>query len=516
MIAFLESSGSPQEEIDLVRSGYRIPPKSATSKRPLGPAADERNFDDIEEPLDSTNEDPSWLHVLVPDELEEEDLRDDPQPKKVKVEDIENETPIERRRRKARENAKKRKDRKALQIKVEQEAEDEADIEKEQQWENSDGSGNANVPDNADTEEESTMNNVPVEETAVDKAARQRAAKAAWQRNRRAEKKRELEAKAGKVEEVDEVEEVNMEDADAGNEKEENFTKEDEAKHDSEISMENFESDEVEEVDVEEDMEEEVEMDEEVVDEKDVEEEVEDEVLTDSSKNVEVVDVEKEDAINEKENSIFYNHLVKDKIREDEISDDEVEAVHDEEEDISDSDESEPFKNLIDSYLEQERDDREDEEELEQCDEANSNENESVVESIENIKNFLDDEETEDSALEIYPDEDDEDEDEGEVKEEGIDEESNEDFEDEVPAEERVSVSEAAHEDMSLVFQKNPVAATAADLQMLSENHNLMTTEINLWFIRIREKTRGMGDSALVEFFNKFTKKHTRDGMVSF
>ena len=160
--------------------------------------------------------------------------------------------------------------------------------------------------------------------------------------------------------------------------------------------------------------------------------------------------------------------------------------------------------------------DREDEEELEQSDEANSNENESIEESIENIKNFLDDEETEDSALEIYPDEDDEDEDEGEVKEEGIDEESNEDFEDEVPAEERVSVSEAAHEDMSLVFQKNPVAATAADLQMLSENHNLMTTEINWWFFRIREKTRGMGDSALVEFFNKFTKKHTRDGMVSF
>ena len=114
-----------------MRSGYRIPPKSATSKRPLGPAADERNFDDIEEPLDSTNEDPSWLHVLVPDELEEEGLRDEPQPKKVKVEDIENETPIERRRRKARENAKKRKDRKALQIKVEEEAEDEADTEKE-------------------------------------------------------------------------------------------------------------------------------------------------------------------------------------------------------------------------------------------------------------------------------------------------------------------------------------------------------------------------------------------------
>ena len=105
---------------------------------------------------------------------------------------------------------------------------------------------------------------------------------------------------------------------------------------------------------------------------------------------------------------IFYNHLVKDKIKEDEISIDEVETVHDEEEDISDSDESEPFKNLIDSYLEQERDDREDEEELEQSDEANSNENESIVESIETIKNFLDDEETEDSALEIYPDEDDE------------------------------------------------------------------------------------------------------------
>ena len=54
----------------------------------------------------------------------------------------------------------------------------------------------------------------------------------------------------------------------------------------------------------------------------------------------------------------------------------------------------------------------EEEEELEQSDEVNSNENESIVESIENIKNFLwnflDDEETEDSALEIYPDEDDE------------------------------------------------------------------------------------------------------------
>ena len=54
----------------------------------------------------------------------------------------------------------------------------------------------------------------------------------------------------------------------------------------------------------------------------------------------------------------------------------------------------------------------EEEEELEQSDEVNSNENVSIVESIENIKNFLwkflDDEETEDSALEIYPDEDDE------------------------------------------------------------------------------------------------------------
>ena len=154
---------------------------------------------------------------------------------------------------------------------------------------------------------------------------------------------------------------------------------------------------------------------------------------------------------------------------------------------------------------------------IEQSEEFNSNENKSIEESIENIQSFLDDEDTQDSALEIYPDDDDdEDEDTEEVKEEEVESEDSEEEEDEVPAEEHVSVSLAAHEDMSLVFQKNPVTETAADLIMLAERHELTTQEINWWFIRIREKTRGLGEADLVEFFNKFTKRHTKDGMVNF
>ena len=79
-----------------------------------------------------------------------------------------------------------------------------------------------------------------------------------------------------------------------------------------------------------------------------------------------------------------------------------------------------------------------------------------------------------------------------------------------------MSVSVEAHNDMISVFQKNPVSETAADLLMLKEKHGLVTREINWWFIRIREKTTGLGDAELVGFFNKFTKKHLRDGRVSF
>ena len=502
------------------QASNQIPPKSQASKRPL-----DQHADDIEEPLDR---DPSWLHVLVPDELEEGDLKGEHQPKKVKVEEeVENESPIERRRRKARENAKKRKDRKALQIKIEEDVEGEAD------WENSDDSGQQINSVEVDTEEELkntqsidySSNNeevLVVDEEIVDKAVQQRANKAAWQRKRRAEKK---------------LEQANAETFD-----QELVTMvEDDARNDSEVLTENFEDEEVDEVEIEEEKEEmpEEEKEEVAIDtyvEKrdfendfEMEEEMEeDEALADASKDVEVVDVEEEDAINEKEKSIFYKHLVKDNLREDEISDDEVENVpeeeeEEEEEDISDN-EVEPYKDLIDSYLSQDQDDMttEDESEsagviIEQSEEFNSNENKSIEESIENIQSFLDDEDTQDSALEIYPDDDDdEDEDTEEVKEEEVESEDSEEEEDEVPAEEHVSVSLAAHEDMSLVFQKNPVTETAADLIMLAERHELTTQEINWWFIRIREKTRGLGEADLVEFFNKFTKRHTKDGMVNF
>ena len=500
----------------------QIPPKSLAIKRPLHHPAD-----DIEEPLDRNNDDPSWLHVLVPhDELE----GGEPQPKKVKVE-VEDESPIERRRRKARENAKKRKERK---VKMEEGEAGGQMVEQDQLWENSDDSaqlGNSVEMDTEDTEEEpketesmdcSTKGIVDedtsdkaLDENPVDKAARQRAKKADWQRKRRAEKKRELEANAA--------------------DNEEHLV----SRNDSEVEKEIFEDEEVDEqVDVEvEEMENENEEPEknnfedndfeekEALEENEEEnEELEDEVSADASKDVEVVDVEEEDAINEKEKSIFYKHLVKDNVKEDEISDDEVETVPEEGEDFSDN-EDEPFKNLIDSYLSQEQDavanEGESESvEVEQPEELNSNENKSIEESIENIQSFLDDEETQDSALEIYPDDDDdEDEDAEELQEEKVDnEESSGDSEEEeeVPAEEHVSVSEAAHEDMRLVFQKNPLAETAADLEMIAEKHELTTVEINWWFIRIREKTRGLGDADLVEFFNKFTKKHIRDGRISF
>ena len=90
--------------------------------------------------------------------------------------------------------------------------------------------------------------------------------------------------------------------------------------------------------------------------------------------------------------------------------------------------------------------------------------------------------------------------------------------EDQVPEEERVSVSVEAHNDMISVFQKNPVSETAADLLMLKEKHGLVTREINWWFIRVREMTRALDleEEQLPEFFDKFNQKHTRDGVVSF
>ena len=139
-----------------------------------------------------------------------------------------------------------------------------------------------------------------------------------------------------------------------------------------------------------------------------------------------------------------------------------------------------------------------------------------MEESIENIQSFLEDEE--DSALEVYP-EDDDDEVPGEAKDQGVEEEDlEEEEEDEVPEEERVSVPVEAHNDMISVFQKNPVSETAADLLMLKEKHGLVTREINWWFIRVREMTRALDleEEQLPEFFDKFNQKHTRDGVVSF
>ena len=230
-------------------------------------------------------------------------------------------------------------------------------------------------------------------------------------------------------------------------------------------------------------------------------------------RDVELVDVEEEEAISAKENSIFYQNLVdKENRREDDISDDDNEKVSEAEEEISDN-ENEPYKNLIDSYLSKEQG------EQQSADENEELESKSVEESIENIQSFLEDEE--DSALEVYPDDDD-DEVPEEAKDQGVEEEDSgeeeEVSEDQIPEEERVSVSVEAHNDMISVFQKNPVSETAADLLMLKEKHGLVTREINWWFIRVREMTRALDleEEQLPEFFDKFNQKHTRDGVVSF
>ena len=433
--------------------------------------------------------------------------------KKVKVEEAV-ESPIERRRRLWRENAKRRRERKALQIKQEVDT-DANDMNMEEEQANPDGE--TEDDDNKEEASQATAVNNALEEveTSMTKLERKRALKAAWQRRRRAEKKRLAEMGA----EVDN----NLEVREGGEEQ-------------SDIATENIEEDEKleeDEVDEEEKNEEAAEEHEEehagvekeehlieeenLVDEEpqlvmDMGEEEEDDVEEEEKvgRDVELVDVEEEEAISAKENSIFYQNLVdKENLREDDISDDDNEKVSEAEEEISDN-ENEPYKNLIDSYLSKEQGD------LQNADGNEEFESKSVEESIENIQSFLEDEE--DSALEVYP-EDDDDEVPEEAKDQGVEEEDlGEEEEDQVPEEERVSVSVEAHNDMISVFQKNPVSETAADLLMLKEKHGLVTREINWWFIRVREMTRALDleEEQLPEFFDKFNQKHTRDGVVSF
>ena len=428
--------------------------------------------------------------------------------KKVKVEEAV-ESPIERRRRLWRENAKKRRERKALQIKQEVDT-DANDMNMEEEQANPDGE----TEDDDNKEEASEamvgINALEEVETSMTKLERKRALKAAWQRRRRAEKKRLAEM----VVEVDnnlEVREGGEEQSDIATEN----IEEDEKLEEDEVDKEAAKEKEEEHSGVEEEedsIEEENLVDEEpqLVMDMGEEEEDDDEEEEKVGRDVELVDVEEEEAISAKENSIFYQNLVdKENRREDDISDDDNEKVSEAEEEISDN-ENEPYKNLIDSYLSKEQG------EHQNADGNEELESKSVEESIENIQSFLED--GEDSALEVYP-EDDDDEVPEEAKDQGVEEEDlGEEEEDQVPEEERVSVSVEAHNDMISVFQKNPVSETAADLLMLKEKHGLVTREINWWFIRVREMTRALDleEEQLPEFFDKFNQKHTRDGVVSF
>ena len=428
--------------------------------------------------------------------------------KKVKVEEAV-ESPIERRRRLWRENAKRRRERKALQIKQEVDT-DANDMNMEEEQANPDGE----TEDDDNKEEASEamvgINALEEVETSMTKLERKRALKAAWQRRRRAEKKRLAEM----VVEVDnnlEVREGGEEQSDIATEN----IEEDEKLEEDEVDKEAAKEKEEEHSGVEEEedsIEEENLVDEEpqLVMDMGEEEEDDDEEEEKVGRDVELVDVEEEEAISAKENSIFYQNLVdKENRREDDISDDDNEKVSEAEEEISDN-ENEPYKNLIDSYLSKEQG------EHQNADGNEELESKSVEESIENIQSFLED--GEDSALEVYP-EDDDDEVPEEAKDQGVEEEDlGEEEEDQVPEEERVSVSVEAHNDMISVFQKNPVSETAADLLMLKEKHGLVTREINWWFIRVREMTRALDleEEQLPEFFDKFNQKHTRDGVVSF